>query len=112
MLDESHHKRQRIDRVIGSEELPAHDPEDSLAKELLETDNKKAEAEAKLFGQTKIAGLPLPAPNKLIVKLLEYKEEPEMLQCKIMQYATLFTDAHVVRELRLGDHEWLEKAVL
>ena len=35
-----------------------------------------------------------------------------MLQCKIMQYATLFTNEHVIKELREGQYDWLEKAVL
>ena len=42
------------------------------------------DAEAKIFGAKKIAGLPPMPPAKLIESLLQHRENPAMLQYKIM----------------------------
>ena len=70
------------------------------------------DAEAKMFGPKRIVGLPPLPPGKLMESLLQHREDPEMLQVKIMQNVTQFTEILVLRQLILGQHQWLEQALL
>ena len=70
MLQELQHKRQKIDRIVGSEVVPAPDSDNSFVKELQDVEILQMEAEAKVFGAKIIAGLPPMPPAKLIESLL------------------------------------------
>ena len=60
------------------------DFEDSLAKDLLDADILKMEIEAKMFGPTKIKNMPPLKAGKLVEMLLQYQNEPQVLQVKII----------------------------
>ena len=62
------------------------------------------DAEAKMFGPKRIIGLPPLLPGKLMESLLQHRDDAEMLQVKIMQYASQFTDILVLKQLKLGQH--------
>ena len=104
MFKELDVKRQRTDCIISSEEPPANESEGSLDKAFLDAEIKPKEFMANPFAPKKRAELLAPSPDKLLETLLQHRDDPEMLQCKIMTYAPAFSDPIVVRQLTLGSH--------
>ena len=70
--------------MISNEEPPAHDSDESLDEAFLNAEIKPKEFMANPFAPKKRAELLAPAPDKLLETLLQNRDDPEMLQCKIM----------------------------
>ena len=70
MLQEIRHKRQKTDRIVGSEVVREPDSSDSLVEALNDAEILQIDAEANILGAKKITGLPPMPPAKLIESLL------------------------------------------